>query len=144
LLKKADLKMGYRFELSEARWRSPMTPGGRLTVSTLWKNTGIGRLPFRHYPAFYLLDQKGGTIARCLDRANDPTQWFSGDLHPVKVEIAIPRDVPAGSYALAAGMEDPQGVPRIALGIQGDDGRRRFILGQVILKHSLFGWPPWR
>ena len=134
LLKKADRKMGYRLEISEARWRSPMTPGQMLTVSTVWKNSGIGRLPFRHYPAFYLLDQKGGTIARCLDKTSDPTQWFSNDLHPVKVEMAIPHDLPAGSYALAAALEDPQGVPRIALGIRGDDGQRRFILGQVILK----------
>jgi hypothetical protein len=100
----------------------------------VWKNSGIGRLPFRHYPAFYLLDQKGDMIARCLDKTSDPTQWFSNDLHPVKVQMAIPRDVPVGSYALAVALEDPQAAPRIALGILGDDGRRRFILGQVTLK----------
>ena len=79
--------MGYRFEISEARWRSPMTPGRRLTVSTLWKNTGTGRLPFRHYPAFYLLDQKGGTMARVLDKTSDSTQWFANVIYPIKVEL---------------------------------------------------------
>lgn len=94
-------------------------------------------MPFRHYPAFYLLDQKGGTVARCLDKTSDPTQWFANVIYPIKVELKIPRDAHSGGYALAAAMEDAQGVPRIALGIRGDDGRRRFVLGQVVLKSRL-------
>jgi hypothetical protein len=133
LVRKADLKMGYRFEISEARWPSAITPGHTLAIATSWKNSGTGRLPFRHAPAFYLLDQQGATIARCLDKTSDVTQWVSTNLYPVKVEMEIPPNAPKGTYALAAALEDPQGVPRIALAIKGDDGHRRFVLGQIVV-----------
>jgi hypothetical protein len=48
--------------------------------------------------------------------------------------MEIPRNAPTGNYGLAAALEDPQEVPRIALGFKGDDGRRRFILGHVMLE----------
>jgi hypothetical protein len=131
LLQRASLRTGYRFIVSEASWPATAAAGGSVKVATRWVNLAVGRLPFRYRPALFLKDAKGEVVITSLARDPDPTQWFEGGNYDVAFDVALPTGLPAGSYSLCTGLVDQNGTPRVALAIEGDDGQRRFELGQI-------------
>lgn len=129
LIQKASIKAGYRFEVAEAEW--PKTPAARspLVVRSLWRNSGVGRLPFSRTAVLYLIDSNGQ--AGCQEKADqaNPTQWVAGQDYPVLFSLRTPSH--SGLYRVAVALKDSKGRPDIALGIEGNDGARRYVLGEI-------------
>ena len=60
---RVSLKIGYRIIVREGRWRKSVEPGQILEINTVWRNTGMGRIPFKLQSAAYLLDEKRNAVA---------------------------------------------------------------------------------
>jgi len=137
LLKKLWMKMGYRFLLREATFPRRIAPGAKLKVRHTWENVGVGRLPFAYPLAFYLIDVEGRIVQTYIDGTFDETGWVAGKTHTFSHEFLVPRDAAPGTYYLAVALVDPKTrKPAIALGIEGSDGERRYILGVVRVVRS--------
>lgn len=132
LVQKVSRQMGYRFEIGEASWPRVVKPGQTLSVSTVWRNTAVACLPFAWRPAVYLLDHEGGQpVANAVQAQADPRTWLAGQDQSVPFTLAVPAGIPPGRYAVAVGIENERGEPAIELGIEGDDGCKRYVLGDV-------------
>ena len=129
LIQKASIKAGYRIEVVEAEWPKAPAVHSRLVVRSLWRNTGVGRLPFSRTPALYLLESNGRVALQERAGQSDPTQWFAGQDYPVLFSSRTPSH--PGVYRVAVALEDSKGRPDIALGIEGNDGSRRYVLGEM-------------
>jgi hypothetical protein len=128
-VKKISTRLGYRLVVTEARW--PEKARASLVVQTIWRNVGVGRLPFRYAPTLYLLDAKGEALARLRHAEADATRWYDGADQGIRFELALPSGLPAATYRLAVGMTDEEGRARIDLAIEGGDGAKRFVLGEI-------------
>ncbi len=106
-------------------------PGANVTCDTVWRNTAAGHLPFKHTPALYLLDKDGIVRSSALNEKIDPTTWLANKDQRVAFDLKIPNDLKSGDYTLAVALVDVEEKPGIALGIEGDDGHKRFVLGTV-------------
>ncbi len=129
LISTASMKAGYRFEVFEAQWPSSPAPDSPISVRSLWRNTGVGRLPFPRTPTLFLIGADGRVALEEAAKLGDPTQWFAGKDYPVVFSAKAPSR--RGVYRVATGLANPAGKPDIALGIEGNDGTRRYVLGQM-------------
>jgi hypothetical protein len=132
LVKRASLRMGYRFEVTKASWPRVVKPGQSFTLETVWRNSAVACLPFRWHPAVYLLDpDRGHPLARAVHAQADPRTWTDGREEPLPFTLSVPAEIKPGRYAVAVGIEDDRGEPAIELGIEGNDGQKRFVLGHA-------------
>ncbi|MFC1736651.1 DUF4832 domain-containing protein [Candidatus Hydrogenedentota bacterium] len=135
LWEKAALKTGYRMVITEASWPKSASLKGSIEFKTTWRNTGVGRLPFPYKPALYLLEQSGKPVAAIKQATADLTKWYESDDHEVDFFILKPETgVKPGEYNVAAAIMNESGRPVVQLGIQGDDGHKRYVLGTIELK----------
>jgi hypothetical protein len=94
--------------------------------------------------AVTLKDAKNGIVAVLVDEGFDLRDLKPGpaDQVPVaerKAEFVAGRVAPVtlpGDYALYVSVGQRDGTPRIALPLAGDDGQRRYKLGQMVLRRS--------
>lgn len=132
LLKKVWMKMGYRLVITEATLPVEVRAGQTATIEHTWKNVGVGRLPFACPLAFYLAGADGKVVQVQRDDSIDQTHWYQDGPHALQHTFAVPKYLPPGSYTLLVALVDrASGKPAIALGIAGDDGRRRYALGTM-------------
>lgn len=132
LVKTILAQTGYRFEVSQASWSPQVAAGGILDLNSTWHNAGVGRLPFPRALTVFLLDAQGNVIGRSEDAHVDLTTLVNGADQESHVSVSIPRGTPLGDYSVAVAVVDPStNLPSISLGIQGDDGHLRFVLGSV-------------
>ncbi len=135
LVKKASLRMGYRFVVAEAAWPPTARPGETLAIRTVWRNTAVACLPYAWRPAVYLLKTDGNRpVARAVHGEADPRTWTDGQDQPVEFALAIPGDLAPGRYSVAVSIEDQTGRPAVELGIEGGDAEKSFVLGQAEVK----------
>jgi hypothetical protein len=132
LVKKASLRVGYRFEVTKASWPRAVKPGQSFALETVWRNSAVACLPFRWHPAAYLLDpDRGQPVARAVHAQADPRAWTAGREELLPLTLSVPAEIKPGRYAVAVGIEDDRGEPAIELGIEGNDGQKRFVLGHA-------------
>ncbi|HEY3321625.1 MAG TPA: DUF4832 domain-containing protein [Planctomycetota bacterium] len=131
LVKKIVLRNGYRFVVTQASWPGSAKKGERITIQTSWKNFGVGRLPLKCAPAVYLMDRDEPVKGRCLTKDVDVRTWYDGEAQQVAFEITVPNDIKPGDHQIAAAIEDQNGTACIELGIVGDDGQKRYVLGTI-------------
>jgi hypothetical protein len=117
LVKRMSTRVGYRFVVTEASWTDR-------EVRTVWRNVGVGRLPFRFSPALFLL-RDGQVVKQVVDKNSDPTRWFDGEDHAVSFAVEFPKD----KVQIAVALVDSDGNPRVSLGIEGEDPQRRHMIG---------------
>jgi hypothetical protein len=144
-----NARMGYRIQLREASWPAEVPLGQSFEVETAWANAGVAPCYGGGFGAFTLKDEKGGIVSVNVDEAFDVRTLKVAAPGEAPVErvrsrftVAFLHDDPAGRHApstrpatydvfVSVGTRD--GTPRLALPLTGDDGQRRYKLGQIRL-----------
>jgi len=134
LWRKASLSAGYRMIVREASWPATSSITRPLVVKTTWRNTGVGRLPFPYVPALRLLDQSENTVATACRADIDVTRWHENEDQQVEFTCTLDESVVPGVYKVAVSIEDAASGPAVQLGIEGDDGNKRYVLGTINLE----------
>lgn len=151
LVKRINLRLGYRLQLVEASWPSEAQVGGTITVGYSWRNAGVAPcLPGGH-PTLTFKDAKGGIAGVFVDedfnvrelpvgppekaKAISRIQWTEG--YPQEDKPLLSYTLPPkhilkpGVYDVYISVGDPAGTPSIALPLPDDDGHRRYRLGKI-------------
>ncbi len=102
LVRKINLRLGYRLQLVEASWPSEIPVAGGIWFATTWQNAGVAPCLPGGYPAFTIKDAKGGIAGVFVDERLDMRN----------LRVAEPGKAPAG---------EPQGRIRPAAGLGRED-----------------------
>jgi len=114
-------RLGYRFVLSEAAWTAKVRPGGRLHVVVALENAGFAA-PFNARPLRAVLSS--GDAHWVADLPDDARRWEPGA--PIELDwiLALPDDVPEGTYTLSLALPDAApglgGRPEFAIRFAND------------------------
>ncbi|HYE05899.1 MAG TPA: DUF4832 domain-containing protein [Planctomycetota bacterium] len=133
LVEAALRRLGYRLVLKRARYRPAVGAGAGLTVKMDWENIGVAPPYVGHRLALRLDPPAGGkplvTVAKDGIRG-----WMPGE-KSLRASFGLPKDLPAGRYALKLGIVDPAtGVPGVRLAIAGRDDEGWYPLGDIVAK----------
>ena len=136
LVRKINLRLGYRLQLVEASWPKTVRSGGELAFAGVWRNAGVAPcLPGGH-PAVTLKDSQGGIAAVLVDesfdvRALPVAAADKAESRSQKEFFLLPFQLGGGRYEVFVSVGTRTGTPRIALPLDGDDGQRRYRLGTI-------------
>ena len=140
-------RLGYRLQLRAASWPAQVKLGAPFVIESAWANAGVAPCYGGGFVAFTLKDEKGGIVSVHSDESFDVRQLEVGvpgqapeKKLSTKCTIAFRHTDPRGSFApptppgaydvfVSIGQRD--GCPRLALPLPGDDGQRRYKLGQI-------------
>jgi hypothetical protein len=89
-------------------------PGQSATVATFWLAASASPVELRVF--VHLADDAGNIIAQSDVLGVPATQWREGDVIIQAHDLTLPGDAPAGPYALAIGMYDPESGARLQSG----------------------------
>jgi hypothetical protein len=142
-------RIGYRIQLRDISWAGEVKLGEAFTVETAWANAGVAPLYAGGFWSFTLKDDKGGIVAAQVDESFDLRNLRVGppDQAPIEriqsrftiaLRLADPRGAHApptkpGAYDVFVSVGQRDGTPLIALPLRGQDGQRRYKLGQIRL-----------
>jgi hypothetical protein len=92
----AALEVGYRFRLEEAELSGEVAAGEMLGYEFVIANDGYSA-PYTERPVeIVLVAEDGAEVALPLDA--DPRLWKGGETQVVSGSVALPEDLPAGTY----------------------------------------------
>jgi hypothetical protein len=99
-------RIGYRLVLKTGTFGSQAAPGGIVPYSMEVQNVGYASLVNRR--PFQLVLRENLTNATCGGVAFevDMRKWFGGGTHVVSGNLALPTNIPVGSYALFLNLAD--------------------------------------
>jgi hypothetical protein len=136
LVENMSRRLGYRLQLVESSWPESVRLGERLAFSSTWRNAAVAPCLPGGYPAVTLKDSKGGIAGVFVDETFD-VRSLPVDM-PGKAEsrrqesrFLLPFQLRAGRYELFVSIGTRTGTPKIALPLAGDDGQRRYRLGEI-------------
>ncbi len=143
LVRKMNLRLGYRLQLVEASWPSEVAADSSIWFATAWRNAGVAPcLPGGH-PALTLKDTQGGIAGVFVDEdlnmrdlpVAEPGKAAARD-HKTAFGLPLATDERArplkpGTYDVYVSVGTSTGTPRIALPLPDNDGHRRYHLGQL-------------
>jgi hypothetical protein len=143
LVRKINLRLGYRLQLVEVSWPGEVSADGALWFATTWQNAGVAPcLPGGH-PAMTVKDAKGGIAGVFVDEGLDMRSLSVAEPGKArseshKAESSLPlatdertRLMKPGQYDVYISVGTPTGTPRIALPLPADDGHHRYRLGKL-------------
>jgi uncharacterized protein DUF4832 len=149
LILRINMRLGYRLQLLEASWPSEVGQGKPFTVGYRWRNAGVAPCLPGGFPALTLKDSKSGIAGLFVDEEFNmralPT-GAPGKAHPVGrevkslsqasrslIEFPLPPAsiLKPGTYDLYVSVGSRTGTPTIALPLDNDDGKRRYLLGKI-------------
>lgn len=130
-VEKGERLLGYRLNIEQASFPAAVAPGGKMTVSTAWTNSAMGRMWQDYNLSYYLLDDQGNAVSAVSDKDINFKQFVNGSVYHWSTDFKLADDVKEGTYRLAAALTDKEGTPAIRLGIAGNDGKLRYVLGTV-------------
>lgn len=146
LVRKINLRLGYRLQLVEASWPSEIPVDGTFWFATTWQNTGVAPcLPGGH-PALTIKDAKGGIAGIFVDEGLDmrnlrvaepgkaPPESHRSDFALPLVADERTRPLKPGDYEVYVSVGTAAGTPKIALPLPDDDGRHRYRLGKLTVQ----------
>jgi hypothetical protein len=151
LVRKVNMRLGYRLQLLEASWPAEVKPGEPLLMGYRWRNAGVAPCYAGGDPAVTLKDSKGGIAGVFVDEDFDVRLLPVGPPDravPVGREIKgqsqasrplIPFALPpanvlkSGTYTLYISVGDRTGTPALALPLPDNDGQKRYKLGAVVI-----------
>jgi hypothetical protein len=148
LVRKINLRLGYRLQLVEASWPSEITVDSTFWFKTDWRNTGVAPcLPGGH-PALTIKDAKGGIASVFVDedldmrnlRVAEPGQ-APAESHKADFKLPLASDertrlLKPGEYDVFVSVGTLTGTPRIALPLLNDDGHHRYRLGKLTVQSA--------
>lgn len=123
-------QVGYRLVLSKVLFPSVINQGEKLILRQLWKNQGVSKLYVKHPLRVYLINSIGEDVWSAVDNNFDSTNWCRGNVYEVFSSFTV-WNVPSGSYELRIALINHQGEPTILLGMDGDDGEKRYSIGKL-------------
>jgi hypothetical protein len=136
LVRRINLRLGYRLQLVEASWPKTVRIGSPLAFTSAWRNAGVAPcLPGGH-PAVTFKDSKGGIAAVLVDDSFDVRSLPVAGAHKAqsraqKNAFLLPMQLGGGRYELFLSVGTRTGTPRLALPLDSDDGRWRYRLGSM-------------
>ena len=145
LVRKMNLRLGYRLQLTEASWPKTVRTGGQLAFRTDWRNAGVAPCLPGGYPAVTLKDSQGGIAAVLVDESFDVrslpvAEAGKAENRSVESRLPLPFQLTTGPYDVFISIGTRTGTPRIALPSDGDDGQRRYRLGTIqVVGHQAGG-----
>ena len=146
LVRKINLRLGYRLQLVEASWPSAIPVDGAFWFATTWQNTGVAPCLPGGYPALTIKDAKGGIAGVFVDEGLDlrnlrvaepgkaPPESHKGDFALPLVADERTRPLKPGDYEVYVSVGTAAGTPKIALPLPNDDGHRRYRLGKLTVQ----------
>lgn len=96
-------KMGYRYQLISGNYSTSAAPGGNMSVSISLKN--VGYAPLYNYRVAYIVLKNGNNVYS-LPLESDPRRWTPGNTTSINETLALPANIPAGTYQLYLHMPD--------------------------------------
>lgn len=131
-------RLGYRLVMKELKHPSTARPGEKIQLAMKWQNAGSAPC-YKPYRVAYRLSNEGcekvfvgkvtvnnwlpGSIELFTeDFFKEPKDLPPGEVRDVADTIALPKDIPAGTFSLSVGivgLDEEQ--PVVQLGIQGRD-----------------------
>jgi len=145
LIRRINLRLGYRLQLVEASWPSEVGIDSTLRFSAKWRNAGVAPCLPGGYPAVTLKDNKGGIVGVYVDEGFDVRSLpvaAPGKAEAVDQEVTFslsprlyanfrPGIRQPGIYDVYMSVGTRTGTPRIALPLLQGDGKRRYRLGAL-------------
>lgn len=149
LVRKINLRLGYRLQLAEASWPSEIAADGTFWFKTDWRNTGVAPCYPGGHPALTIKDAKGGIASVFVDEGLDlrnlrvadpgqaPTESHKSNFGLPLVSEERARLLKPGEYDVYASVGTTTGTPKIALPLPDNDGHHRYRLGKLTVQpHS--------
>lgn len=136
LIDRINCRLGYRLLLHEAAWPVRVPLGSSLKIEMEWSNAGVAPCYPGGYSAVTLKDSEGGIVGVfvCPDfTVRDLMVGPPGEAPIKKIDwtTELARNMKAGVYDLFVSVGALDGTPQIALPMEGEDGHRRYKLGQI-------------
>ena len=150
LVRRINLRLGYRLQMPEASWPSELTVDSGLRFVAKWRNAGVAPCLPGGYPAVTLKDEEGGIAGVFVDdgfnvgtlyvappakapiRTEDVTFALTGPL----VSSSFESCIKPGNYDVYISVGTRTGTPRIALPLPDGDGQRRYRLGTITMERD--------
>jgi hypothetical protein len=145
-IERINRRLGYRIQLREIRWPAEVKLSEPFTVETDWANAGVAPCYGSGFWALTLKDARGGIVAVLADEHCDLKELGVAAPGEAPVKQLKSRFVVAmrhgehappvkpGAYDLFVSVGKLDGTPTMALPLRGDDGQKRYKVGQVMLK----------
>jgi hypothetical protein len=140
-------RLGYRIQVPEVRWPEKIKPGEPFTVNISLANAGVAPCYPGGYPCITLKDEKGGIVSVLADDSFNVRRLKVGKPGEAPIEtvnstfVVAPafkdpartffRNVMPGTYDIYVSVGALDGTPMIRLPYDGDDGHKRYKLGQI-------------
>ena len=150
VIARINRRIGYRLNMTEAGWPAEIRLNEAFHIKSAWKNQGVAPCYGGGYPCFTIKDRKGGILAVLVDtefNVRDLGVDAPGEGVPFKRDVeftvarvftdsfgTFSRACPTGKAELYFSVGTAYGTPTIALPYKGDDGHRRYYLGEITLK----------
>lgn len=137
LVRDINRQIGYRFLPQQVTLDSSLSiRKNRFQFSVTWQNVGVAPAYADYYPCITLRNQAGGIAAVFTDdthslRTLPVALDAKAETRTFTLATALPPALSAGTYTAYLSVGDRLGKPLIQLPIDGDDGTRRYRLGQV-------------
>ena len=160
LVDRLNRRMGYRLVCDEAAWPARVEVGGRFEFTSRWRNVGVAPCYPGGHVALTLTTPAGGTVATWVDQGfnvrdlpvdelgDEEVTYQTGSQGPRSVRIPrrgsakpvdrtlacpLPATLPAGRYFVCVSVGGTGGHPTLALPLAGDEGHKRYRLGQIVV-----------
>lgn len=139
-------RVGYRFVPATVTWPDVVRTGDRaetFAVSWSWRNVGVAPAYRAYYPCLTVKDAEGRILAVLTDEGLDLAKLpvaAPGAAEAVThaAEFTLGRwtapVIPEGTFDVFVSVGEADGTPRVALPLAGDDGQRRYRLGQMAFR----------
>jgi hypothetical protein len=142
-------RMGYRLQLREACWPAEVPLGEPFLVETTWANVGVAPCYAGGFWALTLKNEKGGIVSVNVDDSFDlkalgvgPPDRAPEEKLRSRFTVSLAHISPLGThqpptkpglYQVLVSVGTRDGTPQIALPLAGNDGQRRYRVGQIKL-----------
>ena len=149
IIGRINRRMGYRINMTEAEWPATIRKNEAFIIRSAWRNAGVAPCYGGGYPCFTIKDKKGGILAVLVDtefNVRDLGVDAPGEGVPFKRDVeftvakvftdsfgSFSRACPTGKAELYFSVGTAYGSPTIALPYKGDDGHKRYYLGEITL-----------
>ncbi len=123
--------MGYRLVPDKIRYSSEIKAGDKFYLDSLWSNQAMGRCWTDYDLSVYFEDAEGKTVYTGTDARFNPVSINGGEPHFFQLSYTVPDSLPRGEYTVKFAVSDAAGNPKIEMPIAGNDGTKKYYLGEV-------------
>lgn len=136
LIRRMNLRLGYRLQLVEASWPERVLMGERWRLAWQWRNAGVAPCLPGGFPAVTLRDSEGGIVGVFVDEGLDLRELPVGppgqaETRAHEAAFELPFDLRPGTYDVLVSVGTRTGTPTIALPLSEGDAQGRYRLGRM-------------